>query len=65
VWLSETDLTNLNAGEGESNYIDIKKFKKDSIEYPYVSGQAMRFYLKEAIRRDLKNKSICDIPSYI
>jgi CRISPR-associated protein Cst2 len=62
VWLSETDLTNLNAGEGESNYIDVKKFKKDSIEYPYVSGQAMRFYLKEAMRRSLGDKEYMCIP---
>src|SRR5208283_264709 len=60
VWLSETALTNLNSGEGESNYIDVKKFKKDGIEYPYVSGQAMRFYLKEAMRRELaKNEYMC------
>ena len=51
VWLSEVDLTNLNSGEGESNYIDVKKYKKDGIEYPYVSGQAMRHYFREAIRR--------------
>jgi CRISPR-associated protein Cst2 len=63
VWLSETDLTNLNAGEGESNYIDVKKFKKDGIEYPYVSGQAMRFYLKEAMRRDLEDTEYMCIPN--
>lgn len=62
VWLSKTDLTNLNAGEGESNYIDIKKYKKDGIEYPYVSGQAMRFYLKEAMRRSLDDKEYMCIP---
>jgi len=62
VWLSKTDLTNLNAGEGESNYIDVKKFKKDDVEYPYVSGQAMRFYLKEAIRRNLKGKEYMCVP---
>lgn len=62
VWLSETDLTNLNAGEGESNLIDVKKYKKDGIEYPYVSGQAMRFYLKEAIRRSLEDKEYMCIP---
>jgi len=62
VWLSKTDLTNMNAGEGESNYIDIKKFKKDGIEYPYVSGQAMRFYLKEAMRRDLEGEEYMCIP---
>ncbi len=62
VWLSKTDLTNLNAGEGESNYIDVKKYKKDGIEYPYVSGQAMRFYLKEAMRRSLDEKEYMCIP---
>ncbi len=62
VWLSETSLTNLNAGEGESNYIDIKKFKKDGIEYPYVSGQAMRFYLREAIRRSLSDSEYMCVP---
>ena len=63
AWLSETDLTNLNAGEGESNYIDVKKFKKDGIEYPYVSGQAMRFYLKEAMRRGLEDTEYMCIPN--
>lgn len=62
VWLSETDLTNLNAGEGESNYIDVKKYKKAETEYPYVSGQAMRYYLKEAIRRELENNEYMCVP---
>ena len=62
VWLSKTDLTNLNAGEGESNFIDVKKFKKDDVEYPYVSGQAMRFYLREAMRRNLSNKEYMCVP---
>lgn len=62
VWLSKTDLTNLNAGEGESNYIDVKKYKKDGIEYPYVSGQAMRFYMKEAMRRNLDETEYMCIP---
>jgi len=59
VWLSQTDLTNLNAGEGEANFIDIKKYKKNGIEYPYVSGQAMRYYIKEAIRRGLDSEYMC------
>jgi len=63
VWLSETDLTNLNAGEGESNYIDVKKYKKNGIEYPYVSGQAMRFYLRESIRRNLNDEEFMCIPN--
>lgn len=63
VWLSEVDLTNLNSGEGESNFVDVKKFKKDNIEFPYVSGQAMRYYLKEAIRRDLSSNEFMCIPN--
>ncbi|RLC75079.1 MAG: type I-B CRISPR-associated protein Cas7/Cst2/DevR [Chloroflexi bacterium] len=59
VWLSQTDLTNLNAGEGEANFIDVKKYKKNGTEYPYVSGQAMRYYIKEAIRRSLNNEYMC------
>lgn len=59
VWLSQTDLTNLNAGEGEANFIDVKKYKKNGVEYPYVSGQAMRHYFKEAIRRNLDGEYMC------
>jgi CRISPR-associated protein Cst2 len=62
TWLSETDLTNLNAGEGESNYIDVKKYKENGIEYPYVSGQAMRFYIREALRRQLNEEEYMCIP---
>ncbi len=51
TWLSKVDLSNLNSGEGGSNYIDVKKFKANNIDYPYVSGQAMRHYIKSAIRR--------------
>lgn len=63
VWLSKTDLTNLNAGEGESNFIDVKKYKRNGIEYPYVSGQAMRYYLKEAIRRNLSTEEYMCVPN--
>jgi len=59
IWLSKTGLTNLNSGEGGSNLVDIKKFRYGGQEFPYVSGQAMRFYLKEAIRRDLQPKEAC------
>ena len=59
VWLSKTGLTNLNSGEGGSNLVDIKKFRYGGQEFPYVSGQAMRFYLKEAIRRHLKPQEAC------
>ena len=59
VWLSETGLTNLNAGIGGSNLVDLKKYKKDGVDYPYVSGQAMRYYLKEGIRRLVDSKEYC------
>ncbi len=59
VWLSKTGLTNLNSGEGGSNLIDVKKFRYGGQEFPYVSGQAMRFYLKEAIRRHLNPEEAC------
>lgn len=58
-WLSETDLTNLNSGEGGSNLVDIKKYRWGGQEFPYVSGQAMRFYLKEAIRREVEPEEAC------
>ena len=63
VWLSESDLSNLNSGEGESNFVDVKNYKKDNVEYPYVSGQAMRFYLREAIRRNLKDDDHMCVPN--
>ncbi|HXG41397.1 MAG TPA: type I-B CRISPR-associated protein Cas7/Cst2/DevR [Dehalococcoidia bacterium] len=59
VWLSRTGLTNLNSGEGGSNLVDIKKYRFAGQEYPYVSGQAMRFYLKEALRRHLPPDQTC------
>jgi len=59
VWLTETNLTNLNSGIGGSNIVDIKKYKKQGLDYPYVSGQAMRYYLKEAIRRDISTDDYC------
>ena len=59
IWLSETGLTNLNSGIGVSNLVDIKKYKKDGVDYPYVSGQAMRFYLKESIRRLVSAQEYC------
>lgn len=59
VWLSRTGLTNLNAGEGGSNLVNLKKYRWAGREYPYVSGQAMRFYLKEAIRREVKPEEAC------
>lgn len=59
VWMARTDLTNLNSGIGGSNFVDIKKYKIHGIDYPYVSGQAMRYYWKEAIRRLLTPNGYC------
>ncbi|HEW93050.1 MAG TPA: type I-B CRISPR-associated protein Cas7/Cst2/DevR [Thermotogaceae bacterium] len=59
VWLAETDLTNLNSGIGGSNLVDLKKYTKDGVDYPYVSGQAMRYYLKEGIRRLTDSEDYC------
>ena len=62
TWLSMTDLTNLNAGEGGSNYIDVKKFVWNGEQYPYVSGQAMRAYIKECMRRGLSQTEYMCVP---
>lgn len=59
VWLSRTSLTNLNSGEGGSNYIDVKRYRWMGTEYPYVSGQAMRHVLREAIRRVVSSEEAC------
>lgn len=59
VWMARTDLTNLNSGIGGSNLVDIKKYKFNGIDYPYVSGQAMRHYWKEAIRRLVTVNDYC------
>lgn len=59
TWLSKTGLTNLNSGEGGSQLVDIKRYRWRGKEYPYVSGQAMRFYLKEAIRREVPPSKAC------
>jgi len=59
IWLSETGLTNLNSGVGGSNLVDLKKYKIEGVDYPYVSGQAMRYYLKESIRRLASPQEYC------
>lgn len=59
VWMARTDLTNLNSGIGGSNLVDVKKYKFNGLDYPYVSGQAMRHYWKEAIRRLVTINDYC------
>ena len=63
TWLSLTELTNLNSGEGGSNLVDVKKFKYMNQTYPYVSGQAMRAYLKESMRRSLSSSEYMCMPN--
>lgn len=51
VWLSKTDLSNLNAGEGGGgNVTELKAY--DNGRKPYASGQSVRHALREAIERN-------------
>ena len=51
VWLSKTDLSNLNAGEGGGgNVTELKTY--DNGRKPYASGQSVRHALREAIERN-------------
>ena len=51
VWLSKTDLSNLNAGEGGGgNVTELKTY--DDGRKPYASGQSVRHALREAIERN-------------
>lgn len=59
-WIFETDLTNMNAGEGSSNLKEIKSYNNG---LPYISGQSMRHALREAMKRENKDKFKCT-PEY-
>ncbi len=51
VWLSKTDLSNLNAGEGGGgNVTELKTY--DSGRKPYASGQSVRHAIREAVERN-------------
>lgn len=79
VWLSKTDLSNLNAGEGGGgNVTELKTY--DNGRKPYASGQSVRHALREAIERnnpsvflctpespcgDVKNCWLCDLFGYL
>lgn len=41
----------LNNGEGEDNKGAVKKIRTGAREYPYVSSQAVRFWLRDTLRR--------------
>ena len=58
VWLSKTDLSNLNAGEGGSgNVTELKTY--DNGRKPYASGQSVRHALREAIHRNNPDAFLC------
>ena len=79
VWLSKTDLSNLNAGEGGGgNVTELKVY--DNGRKPYASGQSVRHALREAIERnhpgvflctpespcgDIQNCWLCDLFGYL
>ena len=79
VWLSKTDLSNLNAGEGGGgNVTELKTY--DNGRKPYASGQSVRHALREAIERnnpdvfrctpespcgEVKNCWLCDLFGYL
>ena len=51
VWLSKTDLSNLNAGEGGGgNVTELKTY--DNGRKPYASGQSVRHAIREAVERN-------------
>lgn len=58
VWLSKTDLSNLNAGEGGGgNVTELKTY--DNGRKPYASGQSVRHALREAIHRNNPGMFCC------
>ena len=58
VWLSKTDLSNLNAGEGGGgNVTELKTY--DNGRKPYASGQSVRHALREAIHRNNPDVFLC------
>ena len=51
VWLSKTDLSNLNAGEGGGgNVTELKTY--DNGRKPYASGQSVRHAIRQAVERN-------------
>ena len=58
VWLSKTDLSNLNAGEGGGgNVTELKTY--DNGRKPYASGQSVRHALRKAIHRNNPDVFLC------
>jgi CRISPR-associated protein Cst2 len=58
VWLSKTDLSNLNAGEGGGgNVTELKTY--DNGLKPYASGQSVRHAIRQAVERLNPNVFLC------
>lgn len=52
-------LSALNSGEGYGNVITLKKFPYAGHAFPYVSGQAVRFALRNSIREQVGAGNAC------
>jgi CRISPR-associated protein Cst2 len=58
VWLSKTDLSNLNAGEGGGgNVTELKTY--DNGRKPYASGQSVRHAVRQAVQRENPTAFLC------
>ncbi|HGJ64161.1 TPA: type I-B CRISPR-associated protein Cas7/Cst2/DevR [bacterium] len=58
VWLSKTDLSNLNAGEGGGgNVTELKTY--DNGRKPYASGQSVRHAIRQAVERNYQGALKC------
>lgn len=52
-------LAALNSGEGYGNVITLKKYSHNGHAYPYISGQSIRFALRNAIREHVGSNNAC------
>lgn len=52
-------LSALNSGEGYGNVVTLKRYTSNGHAYPYVSGQAIRFALRNSIREQVNNNGAC------
>ncbi|OWZ83738.1 type I-B CRISPR-associated protein Cas7/Cst2/DevR [Natranaerobius trueperi] len=57
IWLSKSDLSNLNSGEGGGNLTELKLY--DNKTKPYVSGQSMRRALFDTVAREYEDVFKC------
>ena len=57
--ISGGSLSALNSGEGYGNVITLKKYSQGRQAYPYISGQSIRFALRNAIREHVGSNNAC------